>query len=97
MVIPSEERERGISLSGYGVFVTTHHYLRRFLLLLCLAAIFLSALSPITLGVPFVFLIPVWFFFAAVLSIPIASAQEVSASPLLGFVPIFSPRPPPLR
>jgi uncharacterized membrane protein len=72
-------------------------HLRRFLALICVAAILLAALGSIALGVVFAFLIPVWFFFAPVVSFPAANAEEASANPVFGFVPVFSPRPPPIR
>jgi len=82
---------------GYHLPVKTRHPLRWFLALICLAAILFAALSPITLGVVFAFLIPVWFFFAAVVSFPIASVDENCVSPLFASLPVFSPRPPPVR
>jgi hypothetical protein len=72
-------------------------YMRRLLALVCLVAILLAVLGPITLVVLFAFLIPVWFFFADVVISPIASAQETCASPIFGFFSVFSPRPPPIR
>jgi hypothetical protein len=77
--------------------VKMHLYLRRLLALISLAAILIAAVSPITLGIFLAFFIPVWFFFAAVVSVPIASADEGSTSPLFIFLPSFSPRPPPIR
>lgn len=72
-------------------------HLRRFLGFLCLAAILLAALSPLTLARLFAFLIPVWFFFATVISFLLAVAAEICAKPLFAFLPSFSPRPPPIR
>jgi uncharacterized membrane protein len=95
-----KQLETRISLSGYDLTVLAKDHLRRlrrFLALVCLAAILLAALSPITPGVLFAFQIPIWFFFAAVIGISAASVEEVSASPLFAFLPVFSPRPPPLR
>lgn len=71
--------------------------MRRFLALVCMTAIFLAALSPISLGAIFAFLIPIWFLFAFVLSLTAASVDEESAETVFGFVPVFSPRPPPIR
>jgi hypothetical protein len=72
-------------------------HLGRFLGFLCLAAILLAALSPLTPVLLFAFLIPVWFFFATVISFPLGVAAEISAKPLFAFLPSFSPRPPPIR
>jgi hypothetical protein len=71
--------------------------LRRFLAFLCLAAILLAALGPLTPALLFAFLIPVWFFFATVISFLLGVAAETCAEPLLAFLPSFSPRPPPIR
>ena len=70
---------------------------RRFLAFLCLAAILLSALSSATPALLFAFLIPVWFFFATVISFLLAVAAEIYAKPLFVLLPSFSPRPPPIR
>ncbi|PYU28283.1 MAG: hypothetical protein DMG32_03150 [Acidobacteria bacterium] len=75
----------------------TRFHPRRFLPLVCLAAILLTALSAIAPSLLFAFLIPAWFFFAAVVSVSLASADEGCASPLFVFLPGFSPRPPPIR
>ena len=72
-------------------------HLRRFLAVVCLAGVLLAALSPIPLGLLFALLIPVWFFCAAVVSIPLLRIEEGSADPVFGLVPVFSPRPPPIR
>jgi Flp pilus assembly protein TadB len=72
-------------------------HLRRFLAFLCLAAIFFAALSPLTPALLFAFLIPVWFFFATVISFLLAVAAEICVKPLFAFLPGFSPRPPPIR
>jgi hypothetical protein len=71
-------------------------YTPRLLALICLAAILFAAVIEIVPGLLLVFLIPVWFFFAAVVSVPIASAHEGCASPVHTPLPIFSPRPPPI-
>ena len=60
--------EHRISLSAYSVFVKTRLNLRRWLGLVCLAAILLAALSLATAAVLFAFLIPIWFFFATVVN-----------------------------
>ena len=72
-------------------------YMRRLLALVCLLAILFAVLSQIAPGFHLVFLIPVWFFFAAVVSVPITSADEGCASPVFASLPLFSPRPPPIR
>lgn len=71
--------------------------LHRVLALICVAAILLAALSPIPLGALFVLLIPEWFFFAAIISFLAASIDEDGGSPIFGCLPVFSPRPPPIR
>ena len=63
------------------LYVKTNHHLRRLLTLICLAAVLLAALAPVTLGILFAFLIPFWFFFAAVVSFPVAIVDEDSGSP----------------
>ena len=70
---------------------------RRFLAFLCLAAILLAALSPVTPALLFAFLIPVWFFCATVISVLLAVAAVIRAKPLFALLPSFSPRPPPIR
>ena len=71
-------------------------HLRRFLAFLCLLAILLAALSLLTPALLFAFLIPVWFFFATVISFRLTVAAEICAKPLFALLPSFSPRPPPL-
>jgi hypothetical protein len=70
---------------------------RRFLAFLCLAAILLAALSPVTPALLFALLIPVWFFCATVISFLLAVAAVIRAKPLFALLPSFSPRPPPIR
>jgi hypothetical protein len=70
---------------------------RRFLAFLCLAAILLAALSPVTPALLFALLIPVWFFCATVISFLLAVAAEICAKPIFALLPSFSPRPPPIR
>ena len=70
---------------------------RRFLAFLCLGAILLAALGPVTPALLFAFLIPVWFFCATVISFLLAVAAVIRAKPLFVLLPSFSPRPPPIR
>ena len=70
---------------------------RRFLAFLCLGAILLAALGPVTPALLFAFLIPVWFFCATVISFLLAIAAVIRAKPLFVLLPSFSPRPPPIR
>ena len=70
---------------------------RRFLAFLCLAAILLAALSPVTPALLFALLIPVWFFCATVISFLLVVAAVIRAKPLFVLLPSFSPRPPPIR
>jgi hypothetical protein len=64
---------------------------------LCLAAILLAALIPVVTGLLFVFLVPVWFFFAAITAFLIPSISESCLTQRFPALPVFSPRPPPIR
>jgi len=72
-------------------------FARRIAVILCLAVVLLAALAHDVTGHPFAFLIPVWLFFAAIVSIPIPSIDEQKETRQLSVLPVFSPRPPPVR
>ena len=71
--------------------------LRRLVVVLFLLALLIAALTPITSGVLFAFFIPLWFFFAAILTVQARITDECFDLPLLPNLPIFSSRPPPTR
>lgn len=56
-----------------------------------------ALLNPITAVAFLALLVPVWFFFASVLICAAAPANAGPVNPRFGFVPVFSPRPPPIR
>jgi hypothetical protein len=69
----------------------------RALIFLCLAAILYAALTHAGTSLLIAVLVPIWFFLATVVSLPILSIDEhydTEPSPPL---PVFSPRPPPAR
>ena len=69
---------------------------RRFALLWLFLAILLATLTPIVAGLLFAFLIPVLFFFAAVMETPPTYLDDAQPVPRLIVLPAFSPRPPPI-
>ena len=64
--------------------------------LLCVAMVFVSLAQP-TLGLLFLFLIPFWFFHAVVVSAPLPVVPDVCLPLPFPLLPVFSPRPPPVR
>ena len=71
--------------------------LRKLFAILCLLAVLITALTPATSGLLFAFLIPLWFFFAAIVIVQVRIADDCFDLPLLPNLPIFSSRPPPAR
>jgi len=71
--------------------------MRRWALVLCLVVVLLAALTHPGLGFPIAILAPLWFFFGPVLSVPIPRIDESCDLQPSPFLPVFSPRPPPLR
>lgn len=64
--------------------------------LICVAALLIATLSQGTVGLVLAFLVPVWFFFVAVVSVPIPALNEARDIRLFPSLPVFSPRPPPI-
>ena len=75
---------------------TTYSALRLFALL-CVAMVLLASLAQPTLGLLFLFLIPFWFFLAVVVSVPLPVVSDVCRPLPFSSLPVFSPRPPPVR
>jgi len=70
---------------------------RQLVVIVCLLAVLLAALTPSAYGMLFAILVPIWFFFAVILSVPIYIADQTTDPreyPILGRL---SPRPPPAR
>jgi hypothetical protein len=65
--------------------------------LLCMAMVLLSSLAQPILGLLFLFLIPFWFFLAVVVSVPLPVDPNVCPPLPFPSLPVFSPRPPPVR
>jgi len=65
--------------------------------LLCVAVVLLAALAQPVLGLLFLFLIPFWFFLAFVVSVPHPLVPNVCTPLPFPSLPVFSPRPPPVR
>jgi len=74
---------------------TTYSALR-LVALLCVAIVLLASLAKPTLGLLFLFLIPFWFFLAVV-SVPLPVVPDVCLPLPFPSLPVFSPRPPPVR
>ena len=72
---------------------TTYSALR-LVALLCVAMVLLASLAQPTLGL---FLIPFWFFLAVVVSVPIPVVPDVCLPLPFPSLPVFSPRPPPVK
>jgi len=69
--------------------------MRHLVALVCLVVL-LAALTPLA-GVPFAILVPLWFFFAIVVSVPTQRIEEHDHQEPFHLLPVFSPRPPPVR
>jgi hypothetical protein len=74
----------------------TSVYARRLLIALCLAAVLFAALSPVASALHVAVLVPLWFFFAAVLSVPLRRVTERVNVRRFPFLPVLTPRPPPV-
>jgi hypothetical protein len=70
---------------------------RKQVVVLCLIAVLISALTPITSSLLFAILIPLWFFFAALVTVQGRIDDECFDLTLLPNLPVFSSRPPPIR
>ena len=75
---------------------TSYTALRLFALL-CVAMVLLASLAQPTLGLLFLFLIPFRFFLAVVVSAPLPVVPAVCFPLPFPALPVFSPRPPPVR
>lgn len=69
----------------------------RFLVILCVAALLFSVLTLTSAPLLLAVLVPLWFFFAAVVVFEIRSIEELCDSLQSPLLPIFSARPPPVR
>jgi len=72
-------------------------YTRRAVIILCVVAILFAALTHPGTSLLAAILVPLWFFFAAVASLPIPSPDECSDALPFPVFSVFSPRPPPVR
>jgi uncharacterized membrane protein len=70
---------------------------RRFLIVSCVLGLLLAELTPLATAIAFAILVPIWFFFALVVGVSIADADEHRNAPPFPTLPVFSPRPPPVR
>lgn len=68
---------------------------RKWIVVLCLAAVLLTALSLSASGVLFAVLCPIWFFFAALASVLLDLVPECCVAREFPFLPVLTPRPPP--
>lgn len=75
---------------------TTYSALR-LVALLCVAMVLLASLARPTLSLLFLFLVPFWFFLAVVVSVPLPVVPDVCLPLPFPSLPVFSPRPPPVR
>ncbi len=75
---------------------TTYSALR-LVALLCVAMVLLASLAQPTLGLLFLSLIPFWFFLAVVVTVPLSVVTNVCLPHPFPSLPVFSPRPPPVR
>ena len=72
------------------------HSVRRLIVFLCLAAILLAALTPAAYGLFFAILVPLWYFLALIVSVHIRRAAEGGNKRQFPFLPVVTPRPPPV-
>jgi hypothetical protein len=63
---------------------------------LCLALLLVAVSQPV-LGLFFLFLIPVWFFFSEVITTSLPRIQKTLRALPVPELLVFSPRPPPIR
>ena len=86
-------RKFSVESQGMKAVATAH----RLIVLLGLALVLLVALTQPVIGLLLAFLIPEWFFFAAVVSSPLPVRHEPCVTLTLPILSIFPPRPPPIR
>ena len=67
----------------------------RLVVLACVAAVLLAALPQVAVCLALTLLVPVRFFFATVISAPIAVFENTRDVRLFPDLPVLSPRPPP--
>jgi len=70
--------------------------MRRLLLIVCIAAILAAALSPLSSGLLWVILVPVWFFVASTVAVALVRELEPRAAQPLKFLSVVGSRAPPL-
>lgn len=75
----------------------TKIYRFRLMVILCVAALLFSTLTLTATTLLLAVLVPLWFFFAAVVLLEIRSIDDVRDSLRLTVLVILSPRPPPVR
>ena len=75
----------------------TKTYGSELMVILCVAALLFSALTLTATTLLLAVLVPLWFFFAAVLLLEIRSIDEARDSLQSPVLIILSPRPPPVR
>jgi hypothetical protein len=63
----------------------------------CLLGLLLAPLTPLATAIAFAMLVPTWFFVALVAGVSIPDADEHRNAPPFPTLPVFSPRPPPVR
>jgi hypothetical protein len=69
---------------------------RRWIVILCVAAVLLAAMSPSTCGLLLAVFFPIWFVFAVVGSVLLGTLPERGFVRQVSFLPVFAPRPPPV-
>jgi hypothetical protein len=70
-------------------------YRARLVVFVCLLAVVLTALTPSAYGMLFAILVPIWFFFAVILSVLIYIAEQSTDPQDYQILGRLSPRPPP--
>ncbi len=68
---------------------------RTLIALLCLLAVWFATLTPGATGLLLAVLVPLWFLFAAIVSIPVGRPSESSSTQPFPLLRLLAPRPPP--
>jgi hypothetical protein len=70
---------------------------RRFVAFICLVMVVLAALAPGAVELPPAILVPLTFFIALSVTLPLVHVEKQNRAPRFLALPAFSPRPPPAR
>lgn len=96
VTLTSEGGWAGEQLGYHCKWMKSSHSASRAIAFLCLAVLLIVALIPTASGLPFFILIPLWLFFAAIVTLSIRPPVEHCAAQQVPFLSILPSRAPPI-